>query len=157
MLELTYIRTPNPTPCGRAGSATENRNPKPSTRNPKPETLYQKPETRNSKPESPKSETLHPQPQSSISNPSIVNPFQVDVLVALAHVSNNAPTPYVRPRMTPAGDGDLVPTLPLPRIRSSEFLPLEPFTPRGGPVGDGDLVRPIGARARERRRESVCV
>ena len=32
----------------------------------------------------------------------------MDVLVALAHVASNAPTPYVRPTLTEAGTGDLV-------------------------------------------------
>ena len=32
----------------------------------------------------------------------------MDVLVALAHVASNAPTPYVRPLLTDAGTGDLV-------------------------------------------------
>ena len=32
----------------------------------------------------------------------------MDVLVALAHVASNAPTPYVRPSLTDAGTGDLV-------------------------------------------------
>lgn len=32
----------------------------------------------------------------------------MDVLVALAHVASNAPTPYVRPSLTEAGTGDMV-------------------------------------------------
>ena len=33
---------------------------------------------------------------------------ELDVLVALAHVASNAPTPYVRPALSAAGEGDLV-------------------------------------------------
>jgi len=32
----------------------------------------------------------------------------MDVLVALAHVASNAPTPYARPSLTEAGTGDMV-------------------------------------------------
>eukprot|EP00961_Rhodomonas_salina_P096660 1300153-Rhodomonas_salina.1 len=33
---------------------------------------------------------------------------EIDVLVALGHIAANAPTPYVRPKLTKAGEGDLV-------------------------------------------------